>query len=168
MEKEEWKPIYNSLNYEISSYGNVRRIYNNTIKPIKTYRKNSICIAKIIIDGKRKEVNIGKLVAENFIRILKDNEVIFHKNTCILDNRVENIEIITKKEQGKRTGYLARQKSVVMLDDDGVINRIFKGTREAAEQLFISRQTVSDYCNNKVKKPMYKLYWADKLINKEE
>ena len=49
----------------------------------------------------------------------------------------------------------------------GVISKIFKGTREAADKLIISRQTVSDYCNGKVEKPMYKLYWADELIEEE-
>lgn len=167
MYKEIWKQIDNTK-YEISNYGNIRRIYQNVAKDLKTYRKGSICITKITLkNGKRKEINIGKLVAETFIRKLKANEVIYHKNGYILDNRIENLEIITKKEQGKRTGFLSRQRAIVMLDKDGVINRVFKGTREAAKELFISRQTVSDYCNKKVKKPMYRLYWADKLIERE-
>ena len=48
-----------------------------------------------------------------------------------------------------------------------MIEKIFNGTRDAASQLFISRQTVSDYCNRKVAKPMYKLYWANELIEEE-
>ena len=36
----------------------------------------------------------------------------------------------------------------------------YKGTREAGKALHISRQTVSDYCNGKVKKPMFKIRWA--------
>lgn len=35
----------------------------------------------------------------------------------------------------------------------------YRSTREAAEKLHISRQTVSDYCNMKVKKPMFDLSW---------
>ena len=36
----------------------------------------------------------------------------------------------------------------------------YKGTREAGKALHISRQTVSDYCNGKVKKPMFKIRFA--------
>lgn len=36
-----------------------------------------------------------------------------------------------------------------------------------AKNLFISRQTVSDYCNKRVENPMYDLYWGDELIDKE-
>lgn len=54
-----------------------------------------------------------------------------------------------------------------MLDNEGVISKVFKGTRDAADKLFISRQTVSDYCNKRVKNPMYKLYWADEFIEEE-
>lgn len=54
-----------------------------------------------------------------------------------------------------------------MLDSNGIIKKVFQGTRDAAKQLFISKQTVSDYCNKKVAKPMYELYWAKDLIEEE-
>ena len=56
MYKEIWKPIDNTK-YEISNYGNIRRIYQNVWKQLKTYRKGSICITKITLEnGKRKEI----------------------------------------------------------------------------------------------------------------
>lgn len=160
---EEWKSILNSK-YEISNYGRVRRFYKYNYRYLKTFRKGSIQIVKLTINGRCKDYNVAKLVVETFIKKLKDYECIYHKNGIIPDNRLSNIEIITRSEAGKRTGWQSRRKGIVMLDKDGIISKVFKGTRDAADKLFISRQTVSDYCNGKVEKPMYKLYWADKLI----
>lgn len=164
---EIWKSILNSK-YEISSYGRVRRFYKYNYRYLKTFRKGSIQIVKLTINEKGKDYNVAKLVIEAFIRKLKDNEVVYHKNGVITDNELSNLEILTRTEAGKRTGWQSHRKGIVMLDNEGVISKIFKGTRDAADKLFISRQTVSDYCNGKVEKPMYKLYWADKLIEEEK
>ena len=164
---EIWKSILNSK-YEISNYGRVRKFYKYNYRYLNTFRKGSIQIVKLTIDGKGKDYNVAKLVAEIFIKKLKDDECVYHKNGIISDNRLSNIEIITRSEAGKRTGWQSHRKGIVMLDKDGIISKVFKGTRDAADKLFISRQTVSDYCNGKVEKPMYKLYWAVKLIEEEK
>lgn len=39
--------------------------------------------------------------------------------------------------------------------------KIYKGTREAAKDLNINRQSVCDYCNRKVKNPIYRLKWLE-------
>ena len=164
---EIWKSILNSK-YEISNYGRVRKFYKYNYRHLKTFRKGSIQIVKLTINGKGKDYNVAKLVVEAFVSKLKDNEVVYHKNGVIADNELSNLEILTRTEAGRRTGWQSRRKGIVMLNDEGIISRIFKGTRDAADKLFISRQTVSDYCNGKVEKPMYKLYWADALIEEEE
>lgn len=164
---EIWRSILNSK-YEISNYGRIRKFYKYKYRYLKTFRKGALQIIKLHIDGKGKDYNVGKLAVETFMRKLEPNEVIYHKNGIISDNRLSNLEIITRSEAGKRTGWQSHRKSIVMLDTDGVITKVFKGTRDAAEKLFISRQTVSDYCNKKVERPMYRLYWANELIEKEE
>lgn len=164
---EIWKSILNSK-YEISNYGRIRKFCKYKYKKLKTFRKGSIQIVKLTINGKSKDYNVAKLVVESFVRKIKDNEVVYHKNGVIADNELSNLEILTKSEAGKRTGWQSRRKGIVMLDNEGVISKIFKGTRDAADKLFISRQTVSDYCNKKVERPMYKLYWADELIEEEK
>lgn len=163
---EIWKSILNSK-YEISSYGRVRRFYKYNYRYLKTFRKGALQIIKLTIEGKGKDYNVAKLVMESFNRKLVQDEVVYHKNGIISDNRLSNLEITTRSEAGKRTGWQSHRQAIVMLDEEGAIKEIYKGTREAADRLFISRQTVSDYCNNKVKKPMYQLYWAKNLIEKE-
>lgn len=164
---EIWEKILD-FKYEISNYGKIRRFYKYKYRYLKTFRKGSIQVIKLHIDKKEKVYNVAKLVIETFNRKVNREEVVYHKNGIISDNRLSNLQIISRSEAGKMTGWKSRRKSVVMLDSEGVITRIFKGTRDAAKKLFISRQTVSDYCNRKVKNPMYALYWGDELISKEE
>ena len=139
----------------------------NKYRYLKTFRKGSIQVIKLHIDEKGKDYNVAKLVIETFNRKLKAEEVAYHKNGIISDNRLSNLQITTRSEAGKRTGWQSHRKSIVMLDNEGVIIKVFKGTRDAAKNLFISRQTVSDYCNKRVENPMYDLYWGDELIDKE-
>lgn len=154
-----WKQIEDT-NYYIDVNGRIKKIHKNKKEKIlKTYRKGSIQIIKI--NGKQR--NVARLVVESFYRKLKKDEVVVHVNGIILDNRLENLKIMKKKEAGKITGALAKQKTILLMEN-GEIKQIFKGTREAERKLFISRQTVSDYCNNKVKHKMYDLIWAEKLV----
>lgn len=160
---EVWKKVYNSR-YEASNYGRFRKLNKYNYSEIKTYRKRAICVVKLTINGKRRYYNVAKMIVELFIRVLKENEVVYHKNGIISDNRLANLEIITRSEAGRRTGWQSHRKAIIMLDKDGVIEKVFKGTREASKELFINRQTICDYCNKKVKKPIYNLCWADELI----
>lgn len=164
---EIWKKISHSK-YEVSNYGRIRRLCKYKYRYLNTFKKGAIYIIKLYINKERKDYNVAKLVIENFVRKLEDDEVVYHKNGIISDNKLSNLEIITRSEAGKRTGWQSHRQAVVMLDEEGIIKEIYNGTRDAAEKLFISRQTVSDYCNNKVKKPMYHLYWAKNLIEKEK
>ena len=163
---EIWKCINNS-NYEVSNYGRFRKFYKHKYRYLKTFKKGSMYAIKLTINGKGKDYNVAKLVTKFFNRSLKEQEVVYHRNGIISDNRLCNLEIIPRAEAGKRTGWQSRRKAIVMLDKNGIIDKIFKGTRDAADKLFISRQTVSDYCNKKVKKPIYQLYWADEFIEEE-
>ena len=163
---EEWRSISNS-SYEVSNYGRFRRFYKYNYRYLKTFKKGALQIIKLHINGKGKDYNVAKLVIETFLRKIKLNEVVYHKNGIISDNRLSNLEITTRSEAGKRTGWQSNRKAIVMLDKNGIIKEVFKGTRDAADKLFISRQTVSDYCNGKVKKPVYELYWADELEEEE-
>ncbi len=154
-----WRQIEDT-NYYIDVNGRIKKVYKNkNQKILRTYRKGSIQIIKI--NGKQR--NVARLVVESFYRKLKKDEVVVHVNGIILDNRLENLKIMKRKEAGKITGALAKQKTILLMEN-GEIKQIFKGTREAEKKLFISRQTVSDYCNDKVKHKMYDLIWADKLI----
>ena len=86
------------------------------------------------------------------------------KNKLDFDNYYKNLEIVSLEELGKRTGHISKSKRVVEVKDNEII-RDWRSARTAAKDLFVSYQTVMDYCNKKVQKPMYNLMWEDDYFN---
>lgn len=153
---EEWKQIKDTI-YEVSNYGRFRKK-----NPKKGYRylkpfrqQNQFCIK---VNGKAK--NCARLVAHYHIRPLTSEDCVYHKNKLEFDNYIYNLKIVDKKTLGKMTGHISKSKRVVEVKD-GEISREWRSARKAAKDLYISRQTVSDYCNFKIKKPLYNLMWEE-------
>lgn len=108
---EVWRNISNS-NYEVSNYGRFRRKYKYKYRYLKTFKKGALYIIKLHINDKDKDYNVAKLVIESFIRKLKPDECVYHKNGIISDNKLSNLEILTRSEAGKRTGWQSRRKGL--------------------------------------------------------
>lgn len=153
---EEWKPIEYDTRYQVSNFGRFRKKLKNGYRYLKPFRKHNIFIVKI----KDKEINCSRLVANYFIKQLSPDERVYHKNKLEFDNHYKNLKILSLKELGKRTGYISKSKRVVEVKDNEIV-REWRSAREVEKTLFISRQTVCDYCNKKVKKPMFNLMWED-------
>ena len=158
---EIWKPIEFNTRYEVSNFGRFRKKLKKGYRYLKPYKKHNLYVIKM----KDKEYNCARLVASAFIRPLKNNEQVLHKNGLAFDNFYRNLEILSPKELGKRTGHIARSKRVVLVEN-GEIKRSWRSSRKAAKDLFVCRQTVSDYCNGKVKKKMLNLMWEDDYFDK--
>ena len=77
---------------------------------------------------------------------------------------IPGIKFLILEELGKRTGHISKSKRVVEVKDNEII-RDWRSARTAAKDLFVSYQTVMDYCNKKVQKPMYNLMWEDDYFN---
>lgn len=155
---EEWKTMDFNPRYEVSNFGRFRKLNKKGYRYLKPYRKWNRNYYAIKLDS--KEYGCAKLVATYFIRPLKENERVYHKNKMEFDNYYRNLEIITKKEYGKRTGYLSNSKRVVLIED-GEVKKFYRSARAAARDLYISKQTATDYCNNRYKKKIYDLRWED-------
>lgn len=87
---EKWKQIKN-FNYEISNYGRVRNITTGKIKQQKFQRYGM----QIILWNKSYgyTFTISRLVAIYFLRPLKPNEKVIHKDKNIRNNHYLNLKI---------------------------------------------------------------------------
>lgn len=159
---EIWKDIkgYESL-YQISNLGRVKRlkrkyrVYNSLTKRYNirivdekilkgTINKgyNRICLSK---DGKEKNYFVHRLVIENFIGEIKNNENIDHIDCNKLNNKLDNLEIVSIQENitrafdnGLRKNTKSSIRPVYLIDDNGNILKEYSSMYSAAKELNIS------------------------------
>lgn len=101
MAKEQWKNLKQfGGGIQVSSKGRVRRvIYLNGI-----LSKQGANVGYLRISAHRNDMNgsrmwpVHRLVAEAFIGPIKNGSQVNHKNGVKIDNRLENLEIVTASE----------------------------------------------------------------------
>ena len=158
---ETWKQIDNTL-YYVSNFGRFKKKNpKNGYRFIKPFKEHN----KYVIKVNGKCMTCSRLVANAFIKHLTSDDCVYHKNKMEWDNYYRNLLVLSKQELGKRTGHVSRSKSVVQVEG-GEIVKMFRSTREAGRKLYISYQTVLDYCKGRVKKPMYNLMFEDDYFDK--
>lgn len=173
---ERWKDIPGfGGKYQVSTEGNFRRILRSgKIRNIRAFRKktskNGKLVVKLTRDGEKgREEVAAQMVAITFLGPIPENAVVYHKNQLQTDINVNNLAYITKKELGKMTGASSNRKAVVKLDASGQIVDVYSSAREAGKKNFLSRQTVTDRCNGKVKRGPapdgYEYAWEDSAVS---
>lgn len=98
------------------------------------------------------------LVAEMFVKDYQQGDTVKLKDGNIHNCSVDNLEIIPKKEYAKKTGALSGSKTVGLFEN-GKLKRKWSSARKAALDLYCSRQTITDACNNKHKTKLYDVRW---------
>lgn len=96
-----WKTIKESKKYKVNKLGEVLGPSGKTLKPIKTktgYATIAISLGNRIV--KRQYVHI--LVAETFIGKIPNEYVVNHKDGNKENNKLENLEIVTRSENAKQ------------------------------------------------------------------
>lgn len=140
---ELWKSMPNFSKYEASTLGNVRN--KNTKYVLKpTQDRGYLVISKIMDDNnKRKHLSIHRAIAVTFIPNPMNKETVNHINHNPLDNRVENLEWASKKEQiihQRKPSYNvkklcnARKVLRICIDTDEVLQK-YESIRDAVRWL---------------------------------
>lgn len=101
--KEVWAPLYQwEDEYLISTLGRIKSVPRKNCKgQIRkpSLQKNGYYVINLTSPNKqRKRISVHKLVVETFIGPVSDGMQINHKNEIKTDNRLENLEIVTAKE----------------------------------------------------------------------
>lgn len=151
---EVWKKINEFDNYEISNYGNVKRLnYNRTKKP-KLLKKclDSYGYEVVVLTNNKKKYTkkVHRLVALNFIKNVLSKKEVNHINGIKTDNRVENLEWSTSSENqihAYKKGLQINKRRKLSLEDANFIrincrnNFLIKGIPET--KLFSLKYNVS-------------------------
>ena len=111
--EEIWKDVEGLEGlYKVSNYGELKRIYKNGENIIKGSLKKGLIRVTLKNKDKRLNISLARLVAQTFIRDLKENEIAIHIDGDKLNNRYDNLKILTLKEAGKING----EKSIELID----------------------------------------------------
>lgn len=167
MKEEIWKPIkdYEGL-YEVSNYGNVRsldreviqfnrfenikRIYKGKLLNTKKTNRGYLSVS-LSKNGKTKFFSIHRLVARAFLLDFKENMTIDHIDCNKLNNRVDNLRVVTIKEniQLSYINKLHKLKKVNQLDIKGNLIKEFDSVASASREIGCSYQLIKNCCDKK-------------------
>lgn len=135
--KEEWRNFRDSI-YQISNFGRVRNTKTN-----KILKGNKADCGYIRVDiqlpkQKRRKFLVHQLVYECFIS--PEFNEINHINGDKTDNRVENLENVTHKENAMKATYETnawRFRKVAQYDKEGNLIRVYTNASEAGRAMGI-------------------------------
>ncbi|KKN42124.1 hypothetical protein LCGC14_0716280 [marine sediment metagenome] len=165
--KEIWKDIkgYEGL-YQVSDLGEIKsldRVIYSKFRSIQTFKgrilrklihNNGYVSIMLSKKGITKRFIIHRIVAKSFILNLQNKKEVNHKNLIKGDNRAENLEWVTPKENMKHAdknidlyqkGSLnKRSKSCIQISLDGLLVGMYGSRNEAFRKTGVNAAHISD------------------------
>lgn len=139
--------------YEVSNLGNVKNIKTNRV-----FSKNidyfGYCVVTLTKNKKAKNYKVHRLVAQAFIPNKHDKTQINHINGNKQDNRMENLEWVSCKENiqhAVNNNLINCEKQIEQYNKNGKLLSIWTSVIEAQRQLKIKDSNIIAVCNGKRK-----------------
>ena len=151
-QKENKEPeIYKPVNYEqygayyeISNYGNIRRISDN--RELLQWDNNGYMTVRFSKPGPVYQATVSRMVAFTFVPN-PDPEINIRANHIDEDkhnNYYKNLEWTTQKVNVNiSTKDKTHKKRVVQLDEEGDVIKVFDTVNQAAKEVGVDRTTIS-------------------------
>ena len=142
---EEWREVRDHPFYEVSNMGNVRKTLRQTCDP-EGY-------PRVTVD--RKRVRVHQLVMEAFSKKRHENDIVDHINGQKNDNRLENLEYVTPKEnsiRASRNGQLIsgrRKTEIIATNVETGERRCFPSQKQAARVIGCDNSEINKALRNK-------------------
>lgn len=97
---EEWRVVPSYPTYEVSNLGNIRHTRTKKVRKQNRQksRMNFYFRVSLSVNGTHRNVRVHRLIAEAFIPNPDNKPVVNHKDRNTFNNRVENLEWNTQKE----------------------------------------------------------------------
>ncbi|MED1287338.1 HNH endonuclease [Bacillus mycoides] len=148
---EEWRSVIGyEGEYEISNYGRVKSLKNNREKILKTFKGHrGYERINLMKHRKLKQVFVHRLVAEAFIEVIKEGLYVNHIDGNKTNNRVENLEIVTQRENVRHSIDVLKNniKPVYQIDVSSLkIIKGFNSAEEAYRETGVLPQSIGKCC----------------------
>ena len=169
--QEIWKDIknYEGL-YQISNFGRVKSLpRKGTVKHERILKqcRDKYGYLQVILNNKtHKSCRIHKLVAQEFIPNPENKLTVNHKNGNKYDNKVENLEWNTIKENNDnaiRIG-LNKTRKIIQYDKNMKFIKKWNSSREIERDLNYLHSNILACCNG-IYKTMYGYVWRFENVN---
>lgn len=151
----EWRPIKDYKDrYLVSDTGLVFSKLSDRLLTPKTDRYGYLTVG-LSRNGKTKYRTIHRLVAIAFIPNPDDLPTVNHKDENKLNNRVDNLEWATVRENdnyGTRNERMANTKKrnpIAQYDSDMTLIRVHSGIKDAQRTTGVNRNSIRDVCRGK-------------------
>lgn len=127
-------------NYYISKDG---RIYNNKYIELAKTLTNGYFIVKM----KKKSYSVHRLVALTYIKNPNKYPVVNHIDENKLNNKVENLEWVTQKENcNAHNKCISHERKVIQKDLNDNIIKIYNSITEAGHGIKLTRHAINKVC----------------------